>query len=320
MRVDGGGVVGSVLAAQRLGPERRMEAAREQAAIPAAELRLWNAPQPPAQASPTQSTRETARTADVAQVSPARLPPDARVLALLAQDVYADKAAPPAGWRAASPSDLHRLGIRADMLENASSGFRARVYVEGSGADARYVVAFRGTQGRGDWISNGQQVLGQQSDHYRRALQIGRQLARTDGLAIHITGHSLGGGLASACGLAGGVDATTFQAAGLSDATVAAANAIRAGEGGSAAPHIRAYHVRGEILSAIQDGGDRVAGGLIGFWLGGLGGGALGAATVDAPPAYGERITLEAVRPAGVHWWQDNPVARHGMDWVLASL
>jgi hypothetical protein len=49
-------------------------------------------------------------------------------------------------------------------------------------------------------------------------------------------------------------------------------------------------------------------------------GGIIGAAVVDAPEAYGNRIGLDGVRPSDVRWYQDNPVSRHGMNWVINSL
>ena len=78
----------------------------------------------------------------------------------------------------------------------------------------------------------------------------------------------------------------------------------------------------------LQDGGDQMIGGLIGrglgSWLGGPIGGAAGGLAgrelTDAPEAYGTRIQLDPVRPEGMRWYQDHPVARHGMDYVLSSL
>jgi Protein of unknown function (DUF2974) len=238
---------------------------------------------------------------------------DTRTLALLSADVYRASASPPAGYRVASATDLGALGLKPGDLTSTQSGFTARVYVTGTGAGARYVVAFRGsTSDRTDWISNLQQSAGVRSDHYNRALALGERIARSGNSNVTLTGHSLGGGLASAAAIASGRPAQTFNAAGLSDATIRSASQARTAAGVAGAGAVSAFYIRGEILSAIQDGGDRVLGGLLGGPLLGL--------RADAPSAYGDRIALNAVRPDGVRWYQDNSVARHGIDWVLASL
>jgi hypothetical protein len=256
----------------------------------------------------------------IARAAPAQLTtnqtvqgPQARELALLAADVYNDIPNPPAGFRVAGDADLGRLGLRTSDLTSTQSPFRARVYVTGAGADAKYVVTMRGSVTGADWRSNFQQGLGISTDHYRKALAIGQQLAKFGGNAnITIAGHSLGGGLASAAAIASGRDAATFNASGLSRATLNQAQNIHNGAGVSRSAQVNAYFVRGDILSTIQDGGDRVIGGILG--------GLLGATIVDAPEAYGNRIGLSAVRPENLRWYQDNPVARHGMDWVLSSM
>ncbi|MGL5837618.1 MAG: hypothetical protein ACRCY3_03865 [Sphingorhabdus sp.] len=249
-----------------------------------------------------------------AQTSSTSLPSctSTRELALLAADVYRDTAAPPAGYRVATDGDLAKLGLNPADLTSTQSPFRARVYVKGSGDDAQHIVAFRGTTGGGDWSTNFRQGIGLSSDHYRRALHIGSKLALAGDANVVVTGHSLGGGLASAAAIASGRQAATFNAAGLSDATIDSARSIRTSAGVTTTENVSAYYVRGEVLSALQDGGDR----LLGRALGGL----VGAAVVDAPEAYGNRIALDAVRPEGLRWYQDNAVARHGMDWVLSSL
>jgi Protein of unknown function (DUF2974) len=239
-----------------------------------------------------------------------------RDLALLSADVYRDTPNPPAGYRVAVEGDLGKLGLKPSDLTSTQSPFRARVYVRGAGADTQYIVAFRGSTSGADWASNIRQSVGLSSDHYRRALYVGSKLALATDANVVITGHSLGGGLASAAAVASGRPAATFNSAGLSDATLNAARAIHDGAGVRTADNVSAYYVRGEILSALQDGGDRVIGGLIGGLIGGIAGGRF----VDAPEAYGNRIGLQSVRPDGLRWYQDNAVARHGIDWVLASL
>lgn len=269
--------------------------------IPAREALVWQQSPPPIQLNQAAPTEAIARAGG----------PAARELAAMAADVYNDVAAPPAGYRVATDADLSQLGLRSQDLSSAQSAFRARVYVaEGEGA--RYVVSFRGSTDGSDWKANAQQAVGLPSDQYARALLIGKALARNSEADVTLTGHSLGGGLASAAALASGRDATTFNAAGLSATTIRQAETVRSAAGIGRAGEISAFYVRGEILSAVQDGGDRV--------LGAIFGGVPGAILADAPEAYGTRIPLDAVRPEGTHWYQDNPVARHGMNWVLSSM
>ncbi|MGK6325152.1 hypothetical protein ACMGDM_18965 [Sphingomonas sp. DT-51] len=235
---------------------------------------------------------------------------DSTTLAELAQDVYLDVAVPPSGFHVATKAELARVGVTPAMLADQPNGFRARAYVQGSGDDAQVVIAFRGSQQSGDWVANARQAVGLNTDHYSRALQLGRAVAQSGVENVTFAGHSLGGGLASAAGLASGAPASTFNAAGLSAETIDQAQAIR-GASGRTIPDIRAYYVRGEVLSALQDGGDRIAGALL---FGPLG------SRVDAPEAVGTRVPLEPVTPQGKRFWNDNAIDRHGMEWVIASL
>lgn len=281
-------------------------------AVPAAEQAAWS---PLAARSDTPATlnveiAQSAAPAVARAAAPAANAPDAITLAELSQDVYLDVAAPPAGYRTATTAELERIGVTPAMLADQPNGFRARAYVTGKGDAARVVIAFRGSQQGGDWLANARQAVGLNTEHYSRALQLGRAVAQSGETNVTFTGHSLGGGLASAAALAGGADATTFNAAGLSDATLQRAEGIR-NASGRTIPDIRAYFVRGEVLSALQDGGDRVAGALLFGPLGAL---------VDAPEASGHRVALDAVRPEGKSFWNLNPVDMHGMDWVISSL
>lgn len=232
--------------------------------------------------------------------------------ALLAADVYRDTAVPPAGFRVAGTNDLARLGITQAQLELPDSSFRARVYVTGSGATERFVVAFRGSSSGEDWRNNFQQAAGVNSASYNKALSIGERLARSNA-SVTIAGHSLGGGLASAAAIASGRQADTFNAAGLTDRTIDRAQAISAANGrGGGDVAVQAYRVRGEILSHLQDGGDRVLGGAL-F-------GPLGRALADAPSAYGTRHVLPDAVPEGKSWFdQISRIDRHMIDWVVAG-
>lgn len=240
--------------------------------------------------------------------------------ALLSADVYQDMAAPPSGFHVASTEALRDLGLTPTMLEQPGvSSFRARVYVAADGeGGTRYVVAFRGSQTGEDWRNNLGQGLGLDAPSYDKALQIGRQIARS-GEDVTFTGHSLGGGLASAAAIASGREADTFNAAGLADRTIGEARGI-ATQTGRGAAAVQASHVPGEALTLVQDGGDRAAGSILGGLLGGPIGGIAGGVGADAPPAYGTRHTLPDVRPGDRSFWDGlNPVDRHGIDWVLAG-
>lgn len=234
----------------------------------------------------------------------------AQANALLADDVYRAEPTPPASYRVASTGDLDKLGLTPEMLEQPGSSFRARVYATGEGDATQYVIAFRGTQGSEDWKNNVQQALGLNSESYAKALEIGRQIARGDE-PVMFTGHSLGGGLASAAAVASGREADTFNAAGLSDDTIEAARSIAGTNGRGVAP-VQAYHVSGEALHLLQQGGDRI----LGFIIGGIPGGIL----ADAPEAYGTRHALPDMRPEGKGFFDGlNPIDRHGIDWVIAG-
>jgi hypothetical protein len=235
----------------------------------------------------------------------------AKVHLALADDVYNDVPNPPAGWRVAGEDDLARLGLDATDLEEPGSSFRARVYAD---ADGGYVVAFRGSATAEDWRNNFQQGLGLDSGHYDKALVIGERL-RTAGEDVVLTGHSLGGGLASAAAVASGLEADTFNAAGLSDDTLEAARA-----NGAAAPHVDAYYLDGDPLSRVQDGGDRWLGAGLGGLFGGLGGGILGALLVDAPAAYGDRHELTSIGPEGQSRDDASLGDLHGRAWLISSL
>ena len=218
-----------------------------------------------------------------------------------------------------SPSAL--VGLCRDAREGQS--YRRRNFGRSRLVGGDNDPAIRHALALGD--ANGRQAAGLSTDHYARALQVGRLIGLSGNRNVTITGHSLVGGLASAAGLAAGLPTTTFNASGLSAATISAANGIRATTGRSEAD-IRAYYVRGEILSTIQDGGDRVAGSLLGRALGSILGpaggvaGGIAGAQVDAPEAYGTRIALDPVRPEGTHWWDQHAANFHRMPWVLAAL
>lgn len=163
----------------------------------------------------------------------------------------------PEGWFDISNDDqaLASLGLRREMLfdQSVDPNFFSRVYAPDKyvfGDDMNPTVVFRGTRPEvlQDWENNASQGAGFDSSYYEKAVNIGNNIART-GSKIDIVGHSLGGGLASAAGMASGEATWTFNAAGLNSGTVTKYGGQLIGDGSA----ITAYRVNGEVLTKLQE-------------------------------------------------------------------
>jgi type VI secretion system secreted protein VgrG len=172
--------------------------------------------------------------------------------AKLAKDVYNTQGAPE-GWHRLTPDEL------PDSLKNAtfhdpSSGFYAELYR--SEIDGSYRLVYRGTefetfkqwQGN-DWLWGNTQGAGIPATQYSQAVDLARQVGATYGDNVTLTGHSLGGGLASAGALASGRHANTFNAAGLSPMTYHWYGLDK----NQAGTLVDAYQTDGEILTQLQE-------------------------------------------------------------------
>lgn len=110
---------------------------------------------------------------------------------------------PPPGFKTATPEELAVMGLDETMLQPENSNFRAAVYVKdpevwGPDPKPAAVLSFRGsTAAEDDWQNNFAQDANSESQYYGNAVAIGNALAKNKA-DIHIVGHSLGGGLASA--------------------------------------------------------------------------------------------------------------------------
>lgn len=273
---------------------------------------------------------------DMAQTPECARLAKAREDAILANHTYGEDPTLPPGYRKLDPNTpeglaaLRNLGITSpDELAPPGSTFRAEIFAKDTPNGPVHTVAFRGTAESADWLENGKQGVGMESDHYRRAKMIATTVAQNDP-NVSFTGHSLGGGLASAAAARTGRPANTFNAAGLSARTVD-------GYPDPAAP-VDAYYVPGEVLSTVQDNRGGVLAGIAGVAtaihpsLGGLvGGWIVGREAGDSPilpQAYGNRHKLPLVAPPGKQIYDGwNPVTgvkhsvdRHGMDWVGAGI
>ena len=164
-----------------------------------------------------------------------------------------------------------RLGIDPadETLEPKKSDFRAVVYKRSTpDGKTEYVIGFRGTQTGADWRENAKQGSGfeksleqdpKSMSSYSRAMRLGKitsAVTEMNGDSVSFTGHSLGGGMASAASVVGNKPATTYNAAGLHKNTVG-------GEFPAESAQVDAYFTPTDPLSAAQDNRSLVLGGMV---------------------------------------------------------
>ena len=134
----------------------------------------------------------------------------------------------PEGWHRLTPAELAKKGITPEMLLNDKSGFKASLYESSFERPPKLVIAYAGTENevagvknKIDWKADARQGLGLREAQYDRAMNLARNLAKkVNKRDFEITGHSLGGGLASAGSVVTGAKGYTFNSAGLHRNTV----------------------------------------------------------------------------------------------------
>jgi hypothetical protein len=176
-------------------------------------------------------------------------------LAKLAQDSYDLDNKNIDGWTRLSDAQLQAADIDPASLNNTSTGFRAAIYQDGKGD---YVLAFKGTSGLNDWKNNVTQALGMNSAQYDEAVALATKAKDAFGNNLVLTGHSLGGGLASTASVVTDTPAVTFNAAGVNDATLQRFlpdGNVSAMKQEAANGLIRRYAVQGDVLTGEQQTG-----------------------------------------------------------------
>ena len=119
---------------------------------------------------------------------------------------------PPEGWHMLDEGELAKKGVSPEMLLDPKSGFKAAMYQSSFERPPKLVVAYAGTENGADWKTNLLQGSGLKSEQYNRAMRLAKTISRTtDPLDVEATGHSLGGGLASAASVVAGIKGYTLD-------------------------------------------------------------------------------------------------------------
>lgn len=167
----------------------------------------------------------------------------------------------PEEWEMNSTLDNPDL-ILEDPEDDGGSGFNSAIYQRpnnNGGYDYMYVTQGTDIFSTADWENNIEQGLGKPSKQYSISIENAKilaEMAEEEGFNLTFSGHSLGGGMASANALATGYPAVTYNAAGLHPN-------IKEHYGLYKEADIQAYVVKGEILDVLNKGMGMVAEGNI---------------------------------------------------------
>lgn len=172
--------------------------------------------------------------------------------ARLSESVYQTEGAPE-GWTRLQGDQLPPE-LRNATFHDDSSGFYSDLYR--NDIDGSYRLVYRGTQAEtwsqwngNDWLWGNSQGAGHGSTQYNQAVDLARQVDGVYGGNLGMTGHSLGGGLASAGALATGNHANTFNAAGLHENSFDIYGLDPSNVNGQ----VDVYQTQGEILTELQE-------------------------------------------------------------------
>jgi len=191
--------------------------------------------------------------------------------AFAATEVYLLSDAPQFALKLLSDEELSDLGVSADAIALIGQpdnvpGFKSAIYWDH--ISNSYILAFAGTDDVNDVVTDVWQGLGGYDPQYLGAMTLANLLVRSTTIIANnfsTTGHSLGGGLASAAAVVAGIPGDTFNAAGLHIDTLRErdvdGNPIpdtelyrgSIGRYSIAASFINAYYVDYDILSTVQD-------------------------------------------------------------------
>lgn len=275
---------------------------------------------------------------------------------------------PPEGWSRPDAEEIKAIGLDPKHFPALHAGFDPSEHKEGYFVEVykskpdvfgeeKYVIAFRGTQGGADWEANYRQATGKPSEHYTKARELAISIVNTAqerlGDQLEITGHSLGGGLATTVGIITGAKTYAYNPAGVHPATLKRAGAFSRDMANditaSGQTLVDNVIVEGEILDTLQN--KTLQQGIVGFGamkapvLTSIAGMSLspeamlgqGTLTYDSPGsnhyvnyttnaaevanATAQGKSIQAIAPSTVGDINPlNKIDKHGMDAVIAGI
>jgi len=176
-------------------------------------------------------------------------------MAALAADSYNDKAGEAINGFS-RVSDERAKEILGDnwkelLNQNKDIGFYAALYEDKNG---NVVIAYRGTEiGLNDIKEDVVQAMGWKADQYEAAVNLAKKVQEAKNMGkitgeVEITGHSLGGGLATIAGAATGYPTYTYNAAAVHENTFKVLSVDKKNT-----QHIQAYIGDKDPLNGLQD-------------------------------------------------------------------
>ena len=223
-----------------------------------------------------------------------------------------------------SDTQLTDLHLDPNAFKNDKSGYYAALYKDET--TGGYLLANRGTESVRDLFTDLKNNFGGVDAQFDQAATLARTLSanETVGGNLTFTGHSLGGGLASAQAAAVNGHAITFNAAGL---TQRVADKLQLNLSAENKANIEANYVKGDLVSGLQDSTlVDIAGAVLGTPVKyaidavGLLSGQIKPSDLNltigyAPEAFGMRRMIEASSRVSA-----SPLTRHYNSSVLQSL
>ena len=168
--------------------------------------------------------------------------------ALVAEAVYRNESLPQYGLPLATEEQIPRLTGKFRLCDLTDDVREAFYYDQRSDS---FMLAFSGTDpmNPNDLINNISQFAGLTADYYQQGVQLVQSIAESDRGKILLTGHSLGGGVATVAAVAGRMNAVVFNPPALHQNTLNKFDGLNLA---LAESNVRRFVVAGEILDIVN--------------------------------------------------------------------